>query len=438
MAPILTVSELNRRARQWIESGFPLLWVAGEISNLSRAPSGHVYFTLKDETAQVRCALFRTRAQLVPWRIENGQHVEVEALVTLYEARGEFQLTVESMRRAGLGRLYEAFLKLREKLAAEGLFDAQRKRPLPLYPRRLGVITSVSAAALRDVLAALRRRAPHLEVVLYPSLVQGTQAPASLTAALDSATRHAACDLLLIVRGGGSLEDLWAFNDETFVRALAASPIPTLVGVGHETDLTLADLAADQRAATPTAAAELATSGWFAARQALVQHAVSLYRAMTRRLREDAQTLDRLAQRLIDPRRRLLERRQRLALLTHRLTHAGQAMLAHAQAELVRRRWALSRLQPSLAAEKRRLERLAPELRNALRRAIEVRREQIALAQRSLLALSPVAVLARGYSIVRKGTGAIVSRSRDLHPGETIHITFAEGEAEAKITSRRL
>ena len=262
---ILTVSELNHQARQTLEQRFALLWVSGEISNLTRAASGHLYFSLKDSTAQVRCAMFRSRAQLVPWKIENGQQIEVQARVTLYEARGEFQLNVEAVRRAGIGRLYELFLQLRDKLATEGLFAAERKRAIPRYPRRIGIVTSPQAAALRDVLAAFRRRAPHVELILYPTLVQGAEAPAAIVAALETAYARNECDLLLIVRGGGSIEDLWAFNDEAVARALAVSPASTISGVGHETDTTIADYVADQRAATPTAAAELASAGWFVA-----------------------------------------------------------------------------------------------------------------------------------------------------------------------------
>ncbi|MCX7898164.1 MAG: exodeoxyribonuclease VII large subunit [Rhodocyclaceae bacterium] len=436
--PPLTVSELNRRARELLESGFPLLWVSGEISNLARAPSGHVYFTLKDESAQVRCALFRSRAQLVPFRLENGQCVDVQALVTLYEARGEFQLTIEAMRRAGMGRLYELFLKLRQRLEAEGLFAAERKKPLPRFPARLGVITSPSAAALRDVLAACRRRAPHLELILYPSLVQGEAAPASLMTALEQACERAECDLLLIVRGGGSLEDLWAFNDEAFVRRLASASLPTIVGVGHETDITLADLAADVRAATPTAAAELATAGWFATRRELRTLSDRLAQAMRRRLSHHAQILDRLALRLSDPRQRLRERRQRLSVLAHRLAAALHKRLGRARERFMRYRLALLKGAPLLARMRLRQDRLSTRLQHAMAQTLDQRRRALERLSHRLQALSPLAVLARGYSIVRTETGEVVTHSDAVHVDQTVELIFARGRAHARILATDL
>ena len=279
---VLSVSDLNRLARETLEARFPLLWVAGEVSNLTRAPSGHLYFTLKDEAAQVRCTMWRNRAHLLPFQLAHGMRVEARALVTLYEARGDYQLNVETLRRAGQGNLAEAFQRLKEKLAAEGLFDPGRKRPLPAYPRGIGLVTSPQAAALHDVLVCLRRRAPHLPVVLYPAPVQGDSAAPRLMEALRQAGARAGqdgIDLLLLVRGGGSLEDLWAFNDEALARAIAACPLPVVAGVGHETDFTIADFVADLRAATPTAAAELATAGFHAAARALPGLPAGLQRA---------------------------------------------------------------------------------------------------------------------------------------------------------------
>ncbi len=263
--PVIAVSALNRMAREALEAALPLLWVGGEISNLTRASSGHVYFTLKDASAQVRCAMWRNRAQLLAFRPENGMRVEARALVTLYEARGDYQLNVEALRPAGIGNLFEAFNRLKARLAAEGLFDPDQRRPLPRFPRAVGIVTSLQAAALRDVLVTLRRRAPHLPVVLYPAPVQGADAAARLVAAVRDAGRRApqdGIDLLLLVRGGGSIEDLWSFNDEALARALRACPLPVVCGVGHETDFTIADFAADLRAPTPTGAAEIASAGW--------------------------------------------------------------------------------------------------------------------------------------------------------------------------------
>src|SRR3972149_5411312 len=255
---ILSVSALARSVRDLLEHRYPLLWVTGEISNFIRAKSGHLYFSLKDEAAQVRCVMFRNRGQYLDWEPREGLRVEVRALVTLYEARGDFQLTVESMGRAGQGALFEAFLKLRDKLDKEGLFDAARKKPLPLYARRIGIVTSLQAAALRDVLTTLARRNPSIPVVIYPAQVQGEGAAQQLAAAIATATRRNECDVIILCRGGGSIEDLWAFNDEGLARAIHACPIPVVTGVGHETDFTLAEFVPDMRAAPPTAAAELA------------------------------------------------------------------------------------------------------------------------------------------------------------------------------------
>ncbi|GAB1393712.1 exodeoxyribonuclease VII large subunit [Rhodocyclaceae bacterium] len=410
-AETLSVSELNRQARQWLERQFPLCWVSGEISNLVRAASGHVYFSLKDSQAQVRCAIFRSRAQLVPWKLENGQQIEVQALVTLYEARGEFQLNVEAMRRAGIGALYEQFVRLREKLAAEGLFAAEQKRALPRYPRRVGIVTSPQAAALRDVIAAFARRAPHVELIIYPTLVQGAEAPAAIVAALETAYTRQECDLLLVVRGGGSLEDLWAFNDEAVARTLAVSPAPTISGVGHETDTTIVDYVADLRAPTPTAAAELASAGWFAAAGELGELEDALLRAIERQLAQRMQAVDRLALRLIHPAQRIAATRQRLELLSRRLGTALQSRL---------------RLQP-------RLDQLRYRLTQSMTARLARQRDRLARHAGALAALSPHATLERGYSIARSADGRIIHSAGQLAPGDNLQLQFAHGRAHATV-----
>jgi len=389
---ILTVSELNRQARLQLEQRFPLLWVSGEVSNLTRAASGHIYFSLKDAQAQVRCVMFRSRAQLLPWKLDNGQQVEAQALVTLYEARGDFQLTIEGLRRAAtsLGRLYEQFLRLREKLASEGLFDAARKRSLPRVPHRIGLITSPQAAALRDVIAALARRAPHVELIIYPTLVQGAEAPAAIVAALATAVARAECDVLLIIRGGGSIEDLWAFNDEAVARAIAVSPTPTIAGVGHETDTTIADFVADQRAATPTAAAELASAGWFEAAAEVAELSRTLRRTLRQSIETRMQTVDRLALRLIHPAQRLAASQQRVDHLSHRLRQAAHNLTARQS-------------------------------------------DRLACCSSALAALSPTATLQRGYSIVRNADGQIVRDAALLASGEILNLHFAHGEATAVV-----
>ncbi|MFZ3285973.1 MAG: exodeoxyribonuclease VII large subunit, partial [Telluria sp.] len=258
--PVLTVSALNAQVARLLERSFPLTWIGGEISNFTRAGSGHWYFTLKDDAAQVRAVMFRGRAQFAGFIPREGDKVEVRALVTLYGARGDYQINVEAIRRAGVGALYEAFLRLKEKLAARGLFDQERKRALPLFARAIGIVTSPQAAALRDILSALRRRAPHVRVVLYPTQVQGQLAAEKIAQAINTASRRAEVDVLLVCRGGGSIEDLWCFNEEVVAHAIAACRMPVVAGVGHETDFTIADFSADLRAATPTAAAELAAT----------------------------------------------------------------------------------------------------------------------------------------------------------------------------------
>lgn len=409
---ILTVAELNRLARAALEREFPLLWVAGEVSNLTRAPSGHYYFTLKDAQAQVRCAMFRARAQTLAWRLENGQQVEARALVTLYEPRGDFQLNVESLRRAGLGRLYEAFLRLKEKLDKEGLFSDGRKRPLPRFPRRIGVVTSPRAAALRDVVAALTRRAAGIEIIVYPTLVQGTEAAAQIAAAIDTAGRRAECDLLLVVRGGGSLEDLWAFNEEIVARAIADCPIPVIAGVGHETDVTIADLAADRRAATPTAAAEIASAGWFEAAKETATLAGALAAAMHGALERRMQRVDLMARQLVHPAERLARTRQRLGHLATRLAAAGERRFQRQAARIAALQLRLARARPAIEARRTRVERLAA----------------------SLAALNPQAALGRGYALVRDAEGRLVRSHRQLQTGDALAIRFAEGGAEALVS----
>jgi len=432
-AEILTVTELNRQARLILEQRFPLLWVSGEISNLTRAASGHIYFSLKDSQAQVRCAMFRSRAQLLPWKLENGQQVEAHALVSLYEARGDFQLNVEGLRRAGIGRLYELFVRLREKLADEGLFDAERKRELPRYPRRVGIVTSPQAAALRDVIATFARRAPHVELAIYPTLVQGAEAPGAIVAALQTAYARAECDLLLIVRGGGSIEDLWAFNNEAVARTIAVAPAPTIAGIGHETDTTIADYVADRRAATPTAAAELASAGWHAIAIALAAHAETLRRALRATLEARMQAVDRLALRLVHPAQRLAASRQRLALLARRLSNVGQRRLDAQAATLVALQFRLARAQPNLQPSRQRLERLEHRLHQAMQTLAARHHDRLAHLSGALHALSPSATLQRGYSIVRNAAGNIVRDAAQLAVGDTLKLRFALGETSAVV-----
>ena len=319
---VLRVAELTLAIKKLLESEVPLLWVRGEISNLVRAASGHWYFSLKDDQAQVRCVMFRHKNQLLSDPVANGRQVEVLAVATLYEQRGDFQLTVEQMRPAGLGVLYERFAQLKLKLESEGLFDTARKRPLPQYPKRIGIVTSPQAAALRDVLTTLKLRLPGVPVVLYPAAVQGVGSAEQIAAAVRSANQRAECDVLIVCRGGGSIEDLWAFNEEAVARAIAASTIPVVSGVGHETDFTIADFVADERAPTPTAAAQRVVPDRHALLRGLRDMAQHLQRAQRNRLQNAMQAVDYLQRRLVHPAQQLQRRTQQLEQLQQRMLRA--------------------------------------------------------------------------------------------------------------------
>lgn len=390
--PVVPVSALNQAVARILERSFPLTWVSGEVSNFTRAASGHWYFTLKDDTAQVRAVMFRGRAQLAGFTPQNGDKLEVRALVTLYTPRGDFQLNVETIRRAGMGNLYEAFLKLKDKLTAEGLFSPERKRPLPVFPGTIGIITSLQAAALHDVLTTLSRRSPHVKVILYPTPVQGDGAGQKIAQAIASASRRGECDVLLLCRGGGSLEDLWSFNEEIVARAIAASSLPVICGVGHETDITIADFAADLRAPTPTAAAELVTraqADWLTDLRSVSE---ALTRAVQRRLNHAGQAMDRLSQRLLRPTTRIARERMAMQTLATRAVHGTRTRLTSA-------RHALTSLSTQL------------EL------------------------LNPQRTLARGYAIVSDPHGLIVRSPSQLHARDIITVRLAEGQADIAIES---
>lgn len=433
---VYRVADLNRLARQALEQRFPLIWIAGEVSNLTRATSGHVYFTLKDEYAQVRCAMFRNRAQTLPWRLENGMKVEVRALVTLYEARGDFQLNVEGMRLAGIGALYEAFTRLRDKLAAEGLFAMERKRPLPAYPRAVGIVTSLQAAALRDVLACLERRAPHLPIILYPSPVQGEGAAAQIVQALRLAGERRECDVLILTRGGGSLEDLWSFNDESVARALCACPIPVIVGVGHETDTSIADFAADRRAATPTAAAELVSAAYVEAGQRLKDLTHRLRSRLQRRLDNFGQKIDTLAYRLIPPAERLARHRLQLTHLLNRMRNGPQRQRERLVLQLQSLEERLLRQRPAISSQKEYLDLLVGRLQRAGAKLGAKKRAELDSLASQLRQLSPQAVLSRGYSITRDDGGRVIKNPSGLSLGATLHIELAEGKLTGKLTAK--
>ena len=436
-SPVISVTQLNAAVRGLIEAGVPLAWVAGEISNFTRAASGHCYFSIKDEGAQVRCVMFRQRVQLLGWLPGNGVQVEVRAVATLYEPRGDFQLNVDSMRRGGAGALHERFERLKRSLAAEGLFTPERKRPLPRFPRRIGVVTSLQAAALRDVLTTLRRRLPALPVIVYPTPVQGDAAARLIAAALEVAGRRAEVDVIILCRGGGSLEDLWSFNEEIVARAVAASPIPVVSGVGHETDFTIVDFVADARAPTPTAAAELVSPDGPALRRQLMLQAAGLARQWRRGIERRAQQIDFFAARVRHPAQQLHFRRQLLDQLRIRLHRVGASASDRRVAALSAMAARLRRVVPDLRTERGLTGRSGRQLVVAMRgrlRDLEVRLQRTGAVVRLL---DPQAVLDRGYSIVRDASGALVLAASSLVAGQPVEITLAHGSATASVQAVR-
>jgi exodeoxyribonuclease VII large subunit len=430
---VLSVADLNRLAREIVEQHLPISWVAGEISNWKRYDSGHCYFTLKDESAQVDCVMFRRQAMLLGWPPTDGAQVEVRACASIYETRGKFQLNVEVMRRAGLGALYEAFERLKARLEREGLFDPLRKRALPRFPRTLGVVTSPQAAALRDVLTTLRRRAPSLNVIVYPAPVQGEGAGAKIAEAVRTASNRAECDVLIVCRGGGSIEDLWAYNDEALARAIAGCSIPIVSGVGHETDFTIADFVADARAPTPTAAAQLASADHVETCQQLRQLQVRLGKIVLRGLENRMQRLDFLSKCLIHPGERIANQMQHAAHLANRLC-GGWKRWSEAQA------WEIRGLARQLAAAAPDVERLhrehaerARRLREAAAARLDTAASRIAALESHLKHLNPERVLERGYSIAVDSAGAVVRSAAQLAAGDALNVTFARGSALAEV-----
>jgi len=389
---ILSVSELNRLARDLLQTSFPLFWVSGEISNFTRASSGHWYFSLKDASAQVRCVMFKGRNSYMDFLPREGDKIEARATVTLYEARGDFQLTIESIQQAGLGVLFEAFEKLKLKLQQEGLFDASRKKPIPVYARTIGIVTSADAAALQDVLSTLNRRNPNTGVIIYPTPVQGKGAGETIAKAINLANKRQEVDTLIICRGGGSMEDLWQFNEEVVARAIVNCTIPTISGVGHETDFTICDFVADARAATPTAAAELACQDVNHIKQKLSNLSQQLSRQLIVCLNQRAQTLDYLARRLISPTQRLATQVEVVRQLQNRLHYSMQQLLQKHQQYFIQ-------------------------------------------LKTSITQLSPQAVLARGYAIV-SSNNTTITNSQQLQIGQSLHIQFQVGDAEANVTNK--
>ena len=438
---VYSVSRLNREARGLLEGGFTLLWIEGEISNLARPASGHLYFSLKDADAQVRCAMFRMRSRGLRFTPENGMQVLLRVRVSLYEARGEFQLLVEHMEPAGEGALRQAFEMLKQRLAAEGLFDTVHKRQPPPLPRQIGVITSPSGAAIRDILTTLRRRFPAIPVLIYPIPVQGEDAARQIAEMLALANQRAECDVLILARGGGSLEDLWAFNEESVARALHASAIPVVSGIGHEIDFSIADFVADRRAATPTAAAEMLSpdrDDWLA-RLAQRQHRI--FQATHHRLRANRASLDGLHKRLeqTHPGRRVQQQQQRMDELEQRLTQATHVHLRGLQSRLRLTAAGIREHTPNHRLKHLRLmcEQLVRRMGTALHAGLERRTRQLGSSAHSLDAISPLATLGRGYAIVsRLSDDAILRHSNQIEVGEPMQARLAQGRLICTVEER--
>ncbi|NDP62220.1 exodeoxyribonuclease VII large subunit [Polaromonas sp.] len=417
---IWPVGSLLRAIAESLEDRFNPVAVQGELSGFSRASSGHCYFSLKDDQGQVRCAMFRRAAGLLDFSPRDGQLVELRGRLGVYEPRGELQLVVESMQQAGQGSLFEQFLQLKTRLDAEGLFSSARKRPLPIMPRAIGVVTSLGAAALHDVVTALQRRAPHIPVVIYPASVQGLQAAGELRSALLKAAERQAIDqvdVLLLVRGGGAMEDLWAFNDELLARTIIATPMPVVCGVGHETDFTIADFCADVRAPTPTAAAELCAQPQTSWLVALEQFFSRLQNGVDRQMQAANQRLDRAAARASQPSHLITRQHGRLGGIAQSLGHA---------------------MQLALGQEKHRLETQGSDLPKVLAARLINSRHRLERAQLRLDMLDPHLVLQRGYAWLADLEGHAITSVKTTHPGQPVRATLADGQVDLTVSTRRL
>jgi exodeoxyribonuclease VII large subunit len=390
-AKVFSVKEINRLVRELLEQSFPSFWISGEISNFISASSGHWYFSLKDDEAQVRCTMFKNKNMAADWVPKNGEKIEAKCFIGLYEARGEYQLNIELIRHAGAGLLSEAFNQLKEKLLKEGLFEPSRKKPIPQFPKSIGVITSPTGAAIEDILITLKRRSPHIPVFIYPTLVQGKEAPSVIVKALEIANTRMECDVLILARGGGSIEDLWAFNEEIVARAIVASKIPTITGVGHETDTTIADFVSDLRAPTPTGAAEIVTGHTVELIKTIQVYKNQLNKMMANVIRELMQKIDYLEKRLISPKQQLQRQKEQI----------HQYLL-----------------------------RINQSMKNAMMQY----RLNIDKLKLNLDHLSPHAVLSRGYSIVTNVEGQIVNNVAQLKLNDKIHIQLNHGQADANIS----
>ncbi|MFN1616499.1 exodeoxyribonuclease VII large subunit [Vibrio rotiferianus] len=434
---IFTVSRLNAEVRLLLENEMGIVWLVGEISNFSAPVSGHWYLTLKDSRAQVKCAMFRGNNRRVTFKPANGNQVLVKARLSLYEPRGDYQLIIESMQPEGDGRLQQEFEALKMKLAAEGLFAQTNKQPLPEHPKRVGVITSKTGAALYDILDVLKRRDPSLPVVVYPTMVQGEEAAIQIAQAIGRANSRDECDVLIVGRGGGSLEDLWCFNNEILARTIAASQIPIISAVGHEVDVTIADFVADMRAPTPSAAAELVSRDNSHKDQALVTRQHKLASAMRYYLAQQKQQSAQLMHRLErqHPSYQLQRQTQQLDELDMRLQRAMQRFITTRQQAVERKHHRLQLNSPvkRLAEQKSKLDRAEQKLMDAMDRKLLTMRHQLAIAAEKLDTVSPLATLKRGYSITQTEHGQVVTQAKDVKTGDVLVTRLSDGELRSTV-----
>ena len=433
----ISVSELNALAKALLEDHLAGLWIAGEVSNLTRAASGHYYFSLKDSRAQVRCAMFKGAAMRLVKPLKEGDHIEVSGKISIYEARGEFQITVNEVRLKGLGQLYETYERLKAQLQAEGAFSAERKKPLPARPQCIGIVTSLAAAALRDVVTTLKRRAPEIPVIVYPTAVQGAGSEFQIAQAIKTASQRAECDVLIVCRGGGSIEDLWAFNEEPVVRTIEVCPIPVVSGVGHETDFTLADFVADVRAPTPTGAAELVSPNRQESLHRLAQAKGRLKTVLEQRYFDASQKLDWLARQIRHPRQKLGEQHTYIHKLAQTLSYLmTQNVRAHT-ARFERQTQALQHFRPDISVYRQDIDRFQTTLSHAFRQLLAHRRQSLTAQTALLEAVSPQQILERGFSVVKNTRGQVIRNADVLKQGQKLHITFADGETDVRVTKEQ-
>lgn len=433
---VLSVSELNAFAKSLLENHLAGLWIAGEVSNLTRAASGHYYFSLKDSRAQVRCAMFKGAAVRLAKPLKEGDHIEVSGKISIYEARGEFQITVNEVRLKGLGQLYEAYERLKAQLQAEGAFAAERKKPLPVRPQCIGIVTSL-AAALRDVVTTLKRRAPEIPVIVYPTPVQGAGSELQIAQAIKTASQRAECDVLIVCRGGGSIEDLWAFNEEPVVRAIESCTVPVVSGVGHETDFTLADFVADMRAPTPTGAAELVSPNRQESLHRLAQAQCRLKTVLEQRYFDASQKLDWLARQIRHPRQKLDEQRASIGKLAQTLSYSMTQNVRTHTARFERQTQALKHCRPDVSVCKKNIDRFQTALSHAFHQLLTHRRQSLTAQAALLEAVSPQHILERGFSVVKNTRGQVIRNADVLKQGQKLHIIFADGETDVRVSKEQ-